>query len=218
MIYLDNAATTLHKPQQVIDAVVAALGSLGNAGRGATTSSLSAARVILGCREVMAHLLGRSRADHIAFAQNATAALNCAINGIVRPGDRVVTTVLEHNSVLRPLNRLAAEQGVEVVHVDVDGLGRLDMDALERAVTPGTRAVVCTHASNVTGNAVDIALVAAIAHAADALCIIDASQTAGCLPIDMEAMCARGPCAAPAFIPSMNCSRSGGRRVLRRAP
>ena len=188
MIYLDNAATTLHKPQQVIDAVVAALGSLGNAGRGATTGSLSAARVILGCREAMAHLLGCSRADHIAFAQNATAALNCAINGIVRPGDRVVTTVLEHNSVLRPLNRLAAEQGVEVVHVGVDGLGRLDMDALERAVTPGTRAVVCTHASNVTGNAVDIARVAAIAHAADALCIIDASQTAGCLPIDMEAM------------------------------
>lgn len=188
MIYLDNAATTLRKPQEVVDAVVRAMGTVGNAGRGATSSSLGAARTVHGCRERVARLLGCPRVDHVAFAANSTAALNCAINGIAGEGDRVVTTVLEHNSVLRPLNRLAAERDVTVEHAGVDELGRLDMADLERLVTPGTRAVVCTHASNVTGNAVDVAAVAAIAHAAGALCVVDASQTAGCLPIDMAGM------------------------------
>ncbi len=185
MIYLDNAATTMRKPQQVVDAVVAAMGSLGNAGRGAGKSAMGAARVVHECRERVAALLGCSRADHVAFAPNSTAALNTAINGLVGEGDRVVTTVLEHNSVLRPLNRLTAERGVEVVHTGCDALGRLDMAELEQLVCPGTRAVVVTGASNVTGNVVDVAAVAAIAHAAGALCIVDASQTAGVAPIDM---------------------------------
>ena len=124
----------------------------------------------------------------MCFTPNSTAALNTAINGVVRPGDRVVTTVLEHNSVLRPLNRLAAEQGVTVEHAGCDANGVLDYDELDRLVTPGTRAVVVTHASNVTGNAVDIARVAAIAHAAGALVIVDASQSAGTAHIDMQAM------------------------------
>ena len=96
--------------------------------------------------------------------------------------------MLEHNSVLRPLNRLAAEQGVTVEHAGCDANGVLDYDELERLVTPGTRAVVVTHASNVTGNAVDIARVAAMAHAAGALVIVDASQSAGTAHIDMRAM------------------------------
>ena len=153
MIYLDNAATTMNKPQTVIDAVVQAMCSLGNAGRGATSGALDAARTIHGCRAKLARLLGCPRADHVCFTPNSTAALNTVINGVVRPGDRVVTTVLEHNSVLRPLNRL-----------------------------------VVTHASNVTGNAVDIARVAAVAHAAGALVIVDASQSAGTAHIDMRAM------------------------------
>ena len=168
MIYLDNAATTMRKPQAVIDAVVGAMGSLGNAGRGAG-----------------AGLLGCPSADHVAFAPNSTEALNCVINGIVGAGDRVVTTVLEHNSVLRPLNRLAAERDVSVAHAGCDALGRLDMDELSRLVVPGTRAVVVTAASNVTGNVVDVAAVARIAHAAGALCVVDASQAAGLVPIDM---------------------------------
>ena len=188
MIYLDNAATTMHKPQTVIDAVTQAMCSLGNAGRGATSGALDAARTIHGCRAKLARLLGCPRADHVCFTPNSTAALNTVINGVVRPGDRVVTTVLEHNSVLRPLNRLAAEQGVTVEHAGCDTNGVLDYDELERLVTPGTRAVVVTHASNVTGNAVDIARVAAIAHAAGALVIVDASQSAGTAKIDMDAM------------------------------
>lgn len=188
MIYLDNAATTMHKPQTVIDAVTQAMCSLGNAGRGATSGALDAARTIHACRAKLARLFGCPRADHVCFTPNSTAALNTVINGVVHPGDHVVTTVLEHNSVLRPLNRLAAEQGVTVEHAGCDANGVLDYDELERLVTPGTRAVVVTHASNVTGNAVDIARVAAIAHAAGALVIVDASQSAGAMHIDMQAM------------------------------
>lgn len=188
MIYLDNAATTMHKPQAVIDAVTQAMCSLGNAGRGATSGALDAARAIHGCRAKLARLLGCPRADHVCFTPNSTTALNTVINGVVRPGDRVVTTVLEHNSVLRPLNRLAAEQGVAVEHAGCDANGALDYEELERLVTPGTRAVVVTHASNVTGNAVDIVRVAAMAHAAGALVIVDASQSAGTARIDMQAM------------------------------
>ncbi len=187
MVYLDNAATTMRKPQQVIDAVVAAMGSLGNAGRGAGAAAMDAARTVHECRERVAALLGCPQADHVAFALNSTAALNCAIAGVVGQGDRVVTTVLEHNSVLRPLNRLAAEHGVELAFADCDELGRLDLDDLARLVAPGTRAVVVTGASNVTGNVVDVARVAQIAHEAGALCIVDASQSAGLLPIDMAA-------------------------------
>ena len=188
MIYLDNAATTMHKPQTVIDAVTQAMCSLGNAGRGATSGALDAARTIHGCRANLARLLGCPRADHVCFTPNSTAALNIAINGVVRPGDRVVSTVLEHNSVLRPLNRLAVERGVTIEHAGCDANGALDYDELERLVTPGTRAVVVTHASNVTGNAVDVARVAAMAHAAGALVIVDASQSAGAMHVDMQAM------------------------------
>ena len=246
MIYLDNAATTMHKPQTVIDAVTQAMCSLGNAGRGATSGALDAARTIHACRAKLARLLGCPRADHVCFTPNSTAALNTAICGVVRPGDRVVTTVLEHNSVLRPLNRLATEQGVTVEHTGCDANGALDYDELERLVTPGTRAVVVTHASNVTGNAVDVSRVAAIAHAAGALVIVDASQSAGTAKIDMDTMgldvvCftghkglmgpkapaawpwrraltwLRGPWAARACTASMRCSRLSGPRALRRA-
>ncbi|WP_293845409.1 aminotransferase class V-fold PLP-dependent enzyme [uncultured Parolsenella sp.] len=185
MIYLDNAATTMRKPQEVVDAVATAMGTLGNAGRGASSSAMGAARTIHECRERVARLLGCPRADHVAFAPNSTAALNCAINGLVGEGDRVVTTVLEHNSVLRPLNRLATERGAHVEHAGCDGFGRLDMEELERLVVSGTRAVIVTGASNVTGNAVDVARVSRIAHAAGAVCIVDASQSAGVIPIDM---------------------------------
>ncbi len=188
MIYLDNAATTISKPQAVIDAVAQAMCSLGNAGRGATSGALDAARTIHACRAKLARLLGCPRADHVCFTPNSTVALNTAINGVVRPGDRVVTTVLEHNSVLRPLNRLAAERGVTVEHAGCDANGLLDYDELEQLVTPGTRAVVATQASNVTGNAVDVARVAAVAHAAGALVIVDASQSAGTAHVDMQAM------------------------------
>ncbi len=197
MIYLDNAATTMQKPPEVVAAVVEAMGSLGNAGRGAGAAAMGAARTVHRCREQLAALLGCPRADHVAFTPNSTAALNTAIGGLVGEGDRVVTTVLEHNSVLRPLNRLAAERAVVVEHARCDDLGRIDLDDLERLVLPDTRAVVVTGASNVTGNVIDVAAVTSIAHEVGALCIVDASQAAGVMPIDMavqglDAVCFTG--------------------------
>ena len=177
----------MHKPQTVIGAVTQAMFARQCRARRHVRGALDAARTIHGCRAKLARLWD-ARALTMCFAPNSTAALNTAINGVVRPGDRVVTTVLEHNSVLRPLNRLAAERGVTVEHAGCDANGALDYDELGRLVTPGTRAVVVTHASNVTGNAVDIARVAAIAHAAGALVIVDASQSAGAMHVDMRAM------------------------------
>ena len=188
MIYLDNAATSVMRPQCVVDAVCRALTSLGNPGRGATSESLDAGRVVWECREKVAALLGCPRADHVCFAANATAALNAAIHGLVRPGARVVTTVIEHNSVLRPLNRLARDAGVIVRHAGVDARGVLDYDDLRRLCAGGADVVICSHASNVTGNVADLGLVSAIAHEAGALLVVDASQSAGCVPIDMASM------------------------------
>ena len=188
LVYLDNAATSMTRPPEVVRAVAEAMTSLGNAGRGAGASSLGASRLVLECRRAVAGLLGCPAADHVCFTPNSTAALNIAIRGVVNPGDHVVTTVLEHNSVLRPLNRLAAEKNVHVDRCGCDALGRLDYEELSALVTPGTRAVVCTHASNVTGNVVDLHVVSKIAHERDALLVVDASQTAGCLDIDMTEM------------------------------
>lgn len=188
MIYLDNAATSVMRPPCVVEAVCAAMTRMGNPGRGAAEASLDAGRVVWECRERLAALLGCARADHVCFAPNSTAALNTAINGLVKPGAHVVTTVLEHNSVLRPLNRLAAEKDVWVDHAGVDGLGRLDYDDLLRLCAGGCDVVVCTHASNVTGNAVDLRCVSRIAHEAGALLIVDASQSAGCISVDMGSM------------------------------
>lgn len=188
MIYLDNAATTVRKPPQVIDAVVRAMGSFGNSARGTHEGALTASRTIYDTRCKIAALFGCPRADHVAFTANSTEALNIAISGLIRAGDRVLSTDLEHNSVLRPLYRLRDERGVALDFVPADRQGSIDYADFERLLHPDTRAVVCTHASNLTGNAVDLARVGALAHAHGALFIVDASQSAGVLPIDMEQM------------------------------
>ena len=188
MIYLDNAATTLHKPQQVIDAVVHAMQSMGNCARGTHEEALDAARTVYDARVRLASLLGCPRVDHVAFTANSTEALNMAINGLIDPGDHVISTDLEHNSVLRPLYRLEAEHGAELSFVPADKLGNVDYADFERLMKPNTRAVVCTNASNLTGTVLDIERIAKTAHSHGALVIVDASQTAGCWPIDMKKM------------------------------
>ena len=188
MIYLDNAATTLRKPPQVIDAVARAMGSFGNSARGTHEGALTASRTIYNTRCKLAALFGCPRPDHVAFTANSTEALNIAINGLVRPGDHVLSTDLEHNSVLRPLYRLRDERGVALDFVPADRQGRIDYAVLERLLRPETRAIVCTHASNLTGDAVDLARVGELAHAHGVLFVVDASQSAGVLPIDMERM------------------------------
>ena len=188
MIYLDNAATTLHKPPQVAKAVADALQSMGNSARGTHAGSMAASHTVYDTRVKLARLFGCPRADHVAFTANVTEALNIAVNGLIGRGDHVITTDCEHNSVLRPLYRLADEQGVEVSFVPADRQGNLDYDAFERLMQPHTRAIVCTHASNLTGNLTDLARVSAVAKAHDVLLIVDAAQTAGAYPIDMTAL------------------------------
>ena len=187
MIYLDNAATTRTKPPAVAQAVLEALSSYGNCGRGGHQGALSAARAIYETREKIAALLGCPRADHVCFTQNSTQALNIAVCGLLGPGDHVISTDLEHNSVLRPLYRLR-DAGAAVDFVPADSRGRLDCGGFERLLRPETKAIVCTHASNLTGDAVDIARVGRFAREHGLLFILDASQTAGVLPIDLAAM------------------------------
>ena len=188
MIYLDNAATTLHKPQQVIDAVVHAMQSMGNCSRGTHEGALDAARTVYGARANIAKLFGCERADNVVFTQNSTEALNIAISGIIEAGDHVVSTDLEHNSVLRPLYKLEAERGIRLSFVPADKRGNIDYNEFESLMQPDTRAIVCTHASNLTGNILDIKRIAETAHKHGAIIIVDASQTAGCYPIDMRRM------------------------------
>ena len=187
MIYMDNAATTLHKPDAVRQAVLAAFDTMGNAGRGASEPALDASRVIYATREKLAHFFNAESASRIVFTANSTESLNIAIKGLFCPGDHVITTVLEHNSVLRPLYE-CGEHGVELSILGCDEKGNISYDEMERAIKGNTRAVVCTHASNLTGNMIDLDRVGEITKKRGLLFVVDASQTAGVLPIDMKAM------------------------------
>lgn len=188
MIYLDNAATTIIKPPAVGRAVIEALQTLGNTARGAHGYSLEAAGAIYEAREKTAKLFNCSRADHVVFTANVTQALNTAIYGVLSRGDHVISTDLEHNSVLRPIYRLQAEQGVQVDLVPADTRGNIDYGDFERLIRPNTKAIVCTHASNLTGNMTDIRRVGEIAHQNHILLIVDAAQTAGTKPVDMQTL------------------------------
>lgn len=188
MIYFDNAATTRTKPPQVIEAVVNAMTTMGNAARGAHSSSLEASRALYDTRCKLAALLGCPRPDHVIFTANSTEALNIAINGTLNPGDHVISTDLEHNSVLRPLYRLEQAGTISLDFVPADRLGNIDYDDFERRIRPETRAIVCTHGSNLTGTLIDLRRVGRIAKDHGLLLIADASQTAGAVPIHMEEM------------------------------
>ena len=159
MIYLDNAATTLQKPRPVGQAMLDALQTAGNPGRGAHEPTLHAARLVYETRTALAELLGADDPSCIAFTANATQSLNMALCGLIHPGDHVITTVCEHNSVLRPLYRLQ-KNSVQLDFVEADARGVLRYEQFEQKLRPNTRAVVVSHASNVTGNVSDLAFVA----------------------------------------------------------
>lgn len=182
MIYLDNGATTMHKPDDVVEAMVAALSHLGNAGRGTGASALEAARIEYRTRQMLSELFHGEGAKHIAFALNATEALNTALFGTLTEKDHVITTVTEHNSVLRPLYRI----GCPLDFLPVDDEQIVDLSRLEDFLREDTKAVVVNHASNVTGNVLDLERVGAFCKAHDLLFIVDASQTAGAYPIDVQ--------------------------------
>lgn len=187
MIYFDNAATTIHKPTCVVEAVAKAMGYMGNSGRGAHQSAMNAARSIYDARVAIAGLFGAESPDRIAFTANSTEALNMAIKGVLSSGDHVITTALEHNSVLRPLYELE-DQGVALTILPADALGNICYDDIEKEIRPSTKAIVTTHGSNLTGNLLDVRRIGAIAKKFGLIYIVDASQTAGIFDIDVQNM------------------------------
>ena len=187
MIYLDNAATTMYKPQVVVDAVVNAMTSMGNAGRGANEASLSASRIIFDTRDRLCKLFNGTNPKQIVFTNNSTESLNIAIKGLLNPGDHVITTMLEHNSVLRPLYEMK-EKGVELTIVKSNKMGTLDIADIEAEIKENTKMIVCTNGSNLTGNYVDVEPIGKLAKEKGVLFVVDASQTAGVFPIDVQKM------------------------------
>ena len=185
MIYLDNSATTLIKPPQVAQAVYDAINTMGNSGRGAYNSSISSSMVLYETRELIAEMFNLHYPEQVAFTLNATEALNTAINGLISYNDHIITTELEHNSVLRPLYRLE-EKGTELTIIKANDWGNINYIDIEKAIKYNTKAIVCTHCSNLTGNVLDIAKIGEICKRHNILFILDASQSAGIFDIDME--------------------------------
>lgn len=184
-IYMDNAATAGQRPDAVAEAVIWQMRHSGNAGRGSHGASLKASGVVYDTRKKLSALFHAEGPERISFTANATDSLNLAIKGCLKSGDHVITTVMEHNSVLRPLYEMQ-ERGVALTIAACDALGNLDWQALESAVTPKSKAIVCTHASNLTGNAIDLERMNAFVKKHKLLWILDASQTAGSMDIDVS--------------------------------
>lgn len=186
MIYLDNAATTAKKPDGVARAVYEAIasGDLGNPSRGAHDYALNAFRVVYRLREAAADLFGVSDPLRIALTANATDGLNRILKGLLQPGDHVITSRAEHNSVLRPLYQLQS-QGVSLDLAELDEAARIDLTSLMALHRPETRAVVVTAASNVTGNVTDLKAIGMFCRSRGLLFIVDASQLAGIYPLDL---------------------------------
>jgi len=187
-LYLDNAATSFPKPEPVCAAVDQAMRhGAANPGRGGYRLSLEAGRTVLAARIAAARLVGMLDPARVVFVANATEALNLALFGVLNPGDRVVTTSMEHNAVVRPLRALA-ERGVEVVKVSGDCTGFVHPEDLRRACIPGTRLLAMTHCSNVTGTVQAVEEIGPWCRAHGILLLVDAAQSAGLFPIDVDAM------------------------------
>ena len=187
MIYLDNAATSWPKPPEVLKAMVDVLECAGgNPGRSGHRLSIEAARVVYDAREDVARFFNIDDPTRIIFTSNATHAINVVLKGLLKPGDRVVTSSMEHNAVMRPLRNLE-KRGLALDVVPCASDGSLDLNDITKAVVSTTRLVVINHASNVAGTILPVAEVASIARSAGALLLVDAAQTAGVLPVDIKA-------------------------------
>jgi cysteine desulfurase family protein len=190
MIYLDNAATTFPKPESVLRGMDAFIrSSAANPGRSGHRRALEAEAMINETRLLIARLLGFPRPERVIFTMNATDALNMAIKGVLREGDHVITSVLEHNSVSRPLNQLERDGVITLTRLPANGDHTIDPDEILRAFKPSTRLVAVTHASNVTGTIQPIQTIGAAVRSRDALFLVDASQSAGVVPISFEEDC-----------------------------
>ncbi len=187
-IYLDNAATTFPKPEQVYCAVDHALREIGvGPGRGSYRQGLAASRLVFEARETIAGLFGIRDSARVIFTHSATEALNLAVKGLLKPGDHVISTTMEHNSLARPLH-LAEQNGVEVTWVAGDQSGVVESRQIAAAIRGNTRLVAITHCSNVTGAILPIGEIGAMTRNAGILLLLDAAQSAGTLPIDVNAL------------------------------
>ena len=188
MIYLDNAATSWPKPPQVLAAMARFLTEVGaNPGRSGHRLSVEAGRIVYAAREAVAELFHAPDPLRVVFGMNATEGLNLALRGLLRPGDHVITSSMEHNSVMRPLRALERE-GVSVTVVPCSPEGFLDPQAVLSVLRPETRLVVLNHASNVTGTLLPVAEVGrALQRMGGPLLVVDAAQSGGAVPIDMQA-------------------------------
>ena len=188
-IYLDNAATSFPKPAAVHSAMSRYATELGaSPGRGAYAEAREGGRILGECRELLCRLFGGEDPNHVIFTLNASDALNLAIHGLVRPGDHVVTTWFEHNSVLRPLSRLSETDHVEVTRVECDpATGLVDPDDIRRAIRPRTRLVVVVHGSNVTGTLQPVGEIGRITRERGIPLLVDAAQSAGHVGLDVRA-------------------------------
>lgn len=185
MIYFDQAATSLPKPEPVAKACYEAVLRGGNGGRGGHGASLESLRSAYEVRQALADWFGLNCPERVCFTGNATDSLNIALRGLLKPGDHVITTVMEHNSVLRPLYRLENE-GMEVTILPADALGRVAWGGLEGALRPNTRALVCCHGSNLTGNLNDLKALGRFCRRHGIVFVVDAAQTGGLYSIHME--------------------------------
>lgn len=185
MIYFDNAATTMQKPSSVVKAVTNAMTTFGGVGRGVHAASFAADMGVYQAREALARLFGVPSSSRVAFSSNVTESLNIALFGLLNPGDHVITTMASHNSMLRPLY-LLEERGVELSIAPIGGDGSLDYDRLETLFKENTKVLAINHASNLTGDVYDVERLARMAHAHGALVVLDAAQSAGVIPLDME--------------------------------
>ena len=186
MTYLDNAATTFPKPQQVYDAMIDCMQNYcANPGRAGHKLAMKAAREIYYTRENIAKLFNVSNPMNIIFTSNATESLNLAIKGLVQEGDHIITTSMEHNSVIRPIKALE-RYNVENTIVSCEKDGSLDVSKIKEAIKPNTKLIVTTHASNVCGTLIDIESVGTIAKENKIVYLVDASQTAGVYDIDVN--------------------------------
>jgi len=188
IIYFDNAATSWPKPQETIDAIGDFNTHVGaNPGRSGHSLSIAAGRILLDARESIAELFGIEEMLRIIFTRNATEALNIVISGLISPGDHIITTSMEHNSVMRPL-RARQAVGTEVSIVQCTRTGELDPHDIIEALRTNTRAIIMTHASNVTGTIMPISDIGAIARDRGIVFCVDAAQTAGAVPVDIKEM------------------------------
>ncbi len=189
IIYLDNAATTFPKPKEVLQGMVDAYGRFGvNPGRSGYDLCMLAGELVFETRKSLAVLFGGKTPERLVFAANATDALNLAIQGVLKPGDHAITTTIEHNSVIRPLNHLCRDRHVEVDFVPVADDGRVDPDEIADHFKPHTRLVVVNHGSNVIGTIQPVAEIGRRCRERGILFAVDAAQTAGVIPIDVDAM------------------------------